>query len=251
MKKTSSLLVVLMLMLASFAAGLEYPRGDVDQDGTVSISDVTTLIDYLLTGTWPDEHEWVDLGLPSGTLWATCNIGASSPEDYGDYFAWGETEPKEVYDWRSYSLCGGSQVSMKKYCTKASFGYGGYVDNKTELDPEDDAAYVNWGPSWRIPSVAQSQELFNCLSGWSQRNGVNGLLFTGSNGATLFLPAAGCRIENTINHGFGCYWLCSLDIDTPSKADYLDFTSRSIDWNTAGRYNGYPVRAVRVSSNLH
>ena len=109
MKSISSILLVLLLMLASFKAGLEYPRGDVDQNGIVSIADVTCLIDYLLSGTWndepvtpPDEHEWVDLGLPSGTLWATCNVGAENPEYYGDYFAWGETDPKDYYNWSTY-----------------------------------------------------------------------------------------------------------------------------------------------------
>ena len=106
MKKISSLLFVSLLMLASFTAGMEYPRGDVDYDGQVSIKDVTCLIDYLLNGTWgdepvtpPDDHEYVDLGLPSGTLWATCNVGANAPEEYGDFFAWGETEPKDLYEW--------------------------------------------------------------------------------------------------------------------------------------------------------
>ncbi|MBR4828363.1 MAG: hypothetical protein IKZ92_00985 [Muribaculaceae bacterium] len=109
MKKFSLLFAVSMLMLASFTAGVEYQRGDVNYDGQVSISDVTCLIDYLLTGAWPeepvtppDDHEYVDLGLPSGTLWATMNIGANAPEEFGDYFAWGETEPKDDYSWTTY-----------------------------------------------------------------------------------------------------------------------------------------------------
>ena len=126
MKKISSLLVVLLLMLASFTAGVEYERGDTNHDGVVNIADVTCLIDYLLNGTWPDDpvtppddHEWVDLGLPSGSLWATCNVGANSPEEYGDYFAWGETESKEVYNWETYKWCNGDWDTMTKYCTKA------------------------------------------------------------------------------------------------------------------------------------
>ena len=110
MKKSIFSLFVLSLMLTSFtaAADVDYQRGDVSHDGRVSIDDVTCLINYLLYGTWPDDpvapdnHEYVDLGLPSGTLWATCNVGADSPEDYGDYFAWGETESKEVYNWSTY-----------------------------------------------------------------------------------------------------------------------------------------------------
>ena len=162
MKKFSSLLFVLLLMLASFTAGMEYPRGDVDYNGKVNIADVVTLVDYLLTGTWdepvtpPDEHEWVDLGLPSGTLWATCNVGADNPEDYGDYFAWGETEPKVIYNWSTYKWCNGSVNTMTKYCTDSGYGT---VDNKTELDPADDAATVNWGTSWRMPTLEQLDEL--------------------------------------------------------------------------------------------
>ena len=125
----------------------ESTRGDVDGDGKVGIADVTALIDYLLSGTWGDEssdaHEWVDLGLPSGTLWATTNIGATNPEDYGDYFAWGETEPKDVYDWSTYKWCNGSNTTLTKYCTSSSYGYIGFTDGKTELDAGDDAAYVN------------------------------------------------------------------------------------------------------------
>ena len=99
-----------------------------------------------------DGHAYVDLGLPSGTLWATCNVGASSPEEYGDYFAWGETEPKNDYNWSTYKYCKGSSTTMTKYCTSSSYGT---VDNKTELEPSDDAATVNWGSNWQMPSLEQ------------------------------------------------------------------------------------------------
>ena len=183
-------------MLASFTAGVEYQRGDLDQDGIVNIHDVTFLMNYLLEGTWPDEpvtppdnHEWVDLGLPSGTLWATCNVGANAPEEYGDHFAWGETSPKEVYNWSTYQWCNGSMFTLTKYNTQSSLGM---VDNKTELDPEDDAASVNWGPSWRTPTTDQQKELIDKCS-WARttQNGVHGFRVTGPNGNSLFLPAAG------------------------------------------------------------
>ena len=80
------------------------------------------------------EHEWVDLGLPSGTLWATCNIGANAPEEYGDYFAWGETEPKDCYNWSTYKWCNGDYDRLTKYCTESDYGYNGFTDGKTELD---------------------------------------------------------------------------------------------------------------------
>ena len=154
-------------MCCSLAANAQdYSRGDVNHNGNVSISDVTCLIDYLLNGTWPDDHEWVDLGLPSGTLWATCNVGADRPGDFGDYFAWGETTPKQSYSWENYKWCYGYSSTLIKYCTNSSFGYNGFVDNKNELDPEDDAAYANWGPSWRMPTYDQAARLYEVLA-WS------------------------------------------------------------------------------------
>ena len=253
MKKFSSLLIVLLLMLASFRAGLEFPRGDVDQDGRVTVGDVTCLIDYLLNGTWgdepvtpPDEHEWVDLGLPSGTLWATCNVGADNPEDYGGYFAWGETDTEDYYDWDTYKWCDGTMYSITKYCIHSEYGT---VDNKTELDPEDDAAYVNWGPSWRIPTTEQQQELVNnCTWTWTTRNNVKGQLVTGPNGNTIFLPAAGYRCFWSLNDAGtrGYYWLRSIYPSYSDGAYLLYFTSAYADSDYYRRCNGQTIRPVRV-----
>ena len=106
-------------------------------------------------------HEYVDLGLPSGLLWATCNVGATSPEDYGDYFAWGETQPKDTYEWSTYQYCNGSYNTLTKYCSNSSYGYNGFTDNLTTLLPEDDAATANWGGNWRMPTKEEFQELYN------------------------------------------------------------------------------------------
>lgn len=260
MKKISSLLVVLLLMLASFTAGVEYQRGDVSQDGQVNISDVTCLIDYLLTGTWPDEpvtppddHEWVDLGLPSGTLWATRNVGASTPEDYGDYFAWGETEPKDYYHSDNYKwFVEGSGIDywITKYCNDSIEGYNGVVDNKMELDPEDDAAYVNWGPSWRMPTKEQQDELReSCTWTWTTLNGVNGYQVAGPNGNTIFLPAAGYRHVHLLSSDGtnGYYWSRTLYPYTSFGAYYLRCFSTNVGWDYTRRSNGFSVRAVRVS----
>ena len=134
---------------------------DVNGDGEINIADVNAVIGIILEGTSvSEEHEYVDLGLPSGTLWATCNIGASTPEDYGDHFAWGETAPKDYYDWFTYKWYNGSYGTLTKYNTDS---YYGTVDNKTKLDSEDDAAYVNWGPQWRMPTVEQQKELIEKL----------------------------------------------------------------------------------------
>jgi len=224
---------------------------DVNGDGNVTAADVTALYDYML-GNVPsgDEHEYVDLGLPSGTLWATMNVGANSPEEYGDYFAWGETTPKDYYDWSTYKWCMGSEDTMTKYCTKSSYGYNGFVDNKTELDPEDDAAYVNWGPDWRMPSLEQIHELMdNCTTLWTTRNGVNGRLFTSNiNGASLFLPAAGCRWGSDLDEaGTGIYWSRTLEDSVyPSDAWILYVDSGSVTWGNYIRNCGRSVRAVRV-----
>ena len=256
MKKISSILLVLLLMLASFTAGTQYPRGDVDHNGSVNIADVATLIDYLLTGTWedapvtpPDTHEYVDLGLPSGTLWATCNVGATAPEEYGDYFAWGETEPKDVYKWSTYKWCNGSYNTLTKYCTNSSYGT---VDNKTELDPEDDAAYVNWGSSWRMPTYDQQTELrTECTWTRTTQNGVNGRLVTGPNGNTLFLPAAGYRYDSSLNSAgsWGDYWSRTLHSGSPYNAYGVYFNADGVYWGNYGRNDGFAVRPVRVSQN--
>ena len=116
------------------------------------------------------DHEWVDLGLPSGTLWATCNVGANSPEEYGDYFAWGETQPKEYYDWSTYQYCNGSHYMLTKYCPTSGYGYNGFTDNLTILLPEDDASTVNCGSDWRIPTSEEWRELFSyTTSTWSTK----------------------------------------------------------------------------------
>ena len=196
---------------------------------------------------YPDNHEWVDLGMPSGTLWATCNIGANKPEEYGDYFAWGETVPKDVYDMDNYKW---------PYYSKYND-----TDMKTELELEDDAAYMNWGAQWRMPSLEQFDELCNsCSCRWTQRNGVNGQLLTGPNGNTLFLPAANIRCETALSEtgSRGCYWsrmrytmLPGDFLDGSNYPVHLEFSSD--DWRTCSRlpyrYFGLSVRAVCVSKN--
>jgi hypothetical protein len=225
-------------------------NADTNRSGSVSIADVTSLIDYLLSGYWPWwEPEYVDLGLPSGTLWATCNVGANSPEEYGDYFACGETEPKEEYTWENYQWCNGSDTTLTKYCTNSIWGYQDFTDGKVELDPEDDAAYANWGSSWRMPTVEQLNELIdNCSWTWTARNGVYGRLFTGPNGNTLFLPAAGHLGNNMLRsaNSDGLYWTRSLGSGEAYYALALSFYSGGKQWWNIRRYCGLSVRAVRV-----
>ena len=247
-------------LLSPNTTQINVTNADTDKSGGVNIADVTALIDYLLQGYWPVEepwNEWVDLGLPSGTLWATCNVGASAPVQYGDYFAWGETAPKDYYGWSTYKWCNGRESTLTKYCFDSSYGYNGFTDGKTELDPEDDAAYVNWGPSWRMPTFEQLYELYEkCTSVWTTQNGVNGRLFTGPNGNTLFLPAAGYRcIESLYQVGScGYYWSRAIGsytyyIPKPKEACFLNSFQWGLNLNYITRYNGFTVRAVRVSQN--
>jgi len=213
-----------------------------------------------------DNHEYVDLGLPSGTLWATCNVGADSPEEFGEYFAWGETEPKYDYLWDNYKHCKGSETTLTKYCWYSSNGYNGFTDNKTELDPEDDAATVNWGSRWQMPSQQQMEELM--LGGyvgitWTTQNGINGMLFTSySNGKSIFLPAGGFRSSYGVSNGgshngspdgvsgnvnfAGDYWSRSIDLNKDYEPYYKNFWS-NYEFGMAlyGRYAGRNIRPVR------
>ncbi len=224
---------------------------DVNGDGEINIADVNAIINIILNLVVEEEHEWVDLGLPSGTLWATCNVGASNPEELGSYFAWGETATKDFYDWSTYKWCNNNYMKMTKYCTVSNYGNDGFVDNKTELDFEDDAAYVNWGPSWRIPSYEQFEELCtSCTSLWTQHNGVNGLMFTGPNGNNLFLPATGMLWGKGLGGvgADGYYWSRTL-YNYPNDALILIFKSNVLSyWDCSYRSIGLTVRAVRASN---
>ncbi len=196
-------------------------------------------------------HEYVDLGLPSGFLWATCNIGANAPEEYGDYFAWGETQMKTTYNWSTYQYCNGSQNTLTKYCNKANYGYNGFTDNLTTLQLSDDAARANWGGNWRMPTKEDFQELYNNTTvTYTQQGGVNGLLFTAANNNSLFLPAAGGRSGDEPYDAGDCghYWSSSLNTGSPSEAWQFFFGFFGSDYFNVTCYNrdnGFTVRPVR------
>ena len=194
-------------------------------------------------------HDYVDLGLPSGTLWATCNIGASKPEGYGNYYAWGETSTKSTYNWSTYKYANGAYDKLTKYCNKSDYGNNGFTDNLTALQSGDDPAASNWGSGWRTPSKAQWDELLsNTTNQWTTKNGVKGRQFTSKkNGQTLFLPAAGYRWDSELLSAgsSGDYWSRSLDTDYPSSAWYLNFGSDDCRMNISNRDLGFSVRPVR------
>ena len=210
---------------------------------------------FAVSCTKPDvEHEYVDLGLPSGTLWATCNIGATTPEGYGDYFAWGETKAKSVYNWEKYKYAKGyfdEYPLLTKYCTDDYYGNYGFEDNLTLLQPGDDAATANWGRDWRTPTLEDWVELReNTTRIWTTQNGVDGKLFTGPNGNTLFLPAARLQKEDTnFNYSFGSYWSNTLKEWSPNCAIIFTFEERESDYEISSYYRcyGLSVRAVRCA----
>ena len=171
-------------------------------------------------------HDWVDLGLPSGLKWATCNVGASTPTEYGNYYAWGEATTKSSY-------------------TESTYTYS-YSSNPTTLPSSADAATANWGSGWRMPTYDELNELQNnCTVTWTTQNGVNGRLFTGPNGNSIFLPAAGYRKGSYLyNAGFGFYWSSSLYAGDTRYAWYHVFYPNSYLISYVYRYYGQSVRAV-------
>ena len=192
-------------------------------------------------------HTYVDLGLPSGLLWATCNVGANSPGEYGDHFAWGETEIKSEYDWNTYQYCDGSYNTLTKYCSNSSYGYNNFIDNLTTLLPEDDAATANWGNVWRMPSQEEWQELLDNTTGtWTTQNGVYGMLYTATNCNCLFLPAAGdCYESSLYNMGnYGGYWSNSLAAGSQTGAWSFGFYPSNYYMGGYYRCCGISVRAV-------
>ena len=170
-------------------------------------------------------HEYVDLGLPSGTKWATCNVGATSPKEYGDYFAWGETKPKNTYTVETYM----------------------YFSDPATLPSTADAATANWGAGWRMPTEVEWEELKSkCKWTWMS----NGYKVVGPNGNGFFLPAAGYRRDSDLNYAGsdGYYWSSSLHADGPGNAWYLYFNSGYYGMYGSGRFVGQSVRPVCVSA---
>ena len=214
---------------------------DIDKDNQLSVADITKLISMIYSEPCVFDnngHAYVDLGLPSGALWATCNVGASAPEETGSLFAWGETEPKETYSWETYKFTDGSKptssnASITKYGVTGNYGV---VDNKVTLEAADDVAVASWGGDWHMPTNEDFQELLdNTTQLWTKLNNVRGYLFTGTNGNTMFIPEG----EN------GC-WSSSLLTSGGhgTNADQLDYNSTDIGVSGGLRYKGYPVRPI-------
>jgi len=259
------------LSLVAFAScsddDKDSPSSENGENGNGNVSAVSVFKSGTENG-----HDYVDLGLTSGTRWATANVGAKTPQDYGNYYAWGETTTKEVYNWENYKYANGEYDQLTKYCNSSSYGNNGFTDSKTTLDLSDDAAAANWGGKWRMPTVAQQEELLDqCYWVWTESyNGsdVKGYIVykakTSSDkgvkiyegetpsssyklsDAHIFLPAAGCRFGGDLRSAGsdgGC-WSSSLSTGVPSSAWYVFFSSDGV-YNYYGvRYIGWSVRAV-------
>ncbi len=279
-----------------------YQLGDVNHDGTITMADANVVVNYYLAKDKPSDfdvtaadvngdnditmadanmivnmylnggssqtdgqtvegHEYVDLGL--SVKWAKCNVGAENPENYGTYFAWGETEPKDNYSWENYKWCNGSQTTLTKYNIDSDYGT---VDNLTTLEIADDAAAANWGGAWRMPTYNELSALLDsCYWEWTTNYNSKGSGYivykvknpddmgvkktqgsTVTTSATyslsdahIFLPAAGFREDAYlyVQSMYGYYRLASLDENYPSSAWYAYFGSGSVG-RGGGRYGG-------------
>ncbi len=231
--KNFKFLAALCCMLAVFTA---CEKNEPNDNGVGSVS--------AATGT-EKGHGYVNLGLPSGTKWATCNVGATTPEEYGNYYAWGEITTKESYGKSNYKWSTGPYYLTSDYYTITKYNTDdryGTVDNKIVLDLEDDAAHVNWGGAWRMPSYEDWKELFeNSTWTWTTLNGIEGYIVKSKiNNKSIFLPAAG---YSSYDGYYGMYLSSSLE--SPYNAWHVYFCSDGVYWGGDFRYRAYSVRPVR------
>ena len=234
---------------------------DIDGDNVLTIADVTALIKISNSGASGsvNSHEYVDLGLPSGALWATCNVGAATPQEPGELYAWGETETKEEYSWATYKWCNGDAVNstnqnLTKYCDRGGYGW---LDGKITLELDDDVAHMKWGGRWHTPTREEFQELLdNCTFEWvwtDEREEIRAFKVTGKNGNSILLPAAGYVKNLNVKSNYFTYWTSSLWMsDIPSNnhcnngcslKHYYD-GEHTAELGGEGRRYGYAVRPV-------
>ena len=191
-----------------------------------------------------NEYKFVDLGL--SVKWADRNVGSTSPEQYGSYFAWGEVAPKDVYYWASYIHCNGSSFTITKY--NLQLHYGNTIDHRIILEKVDDAAQINCGKEWRIPTKEEWEELEkNCNWTWTLMNNTYGYhINSKKNGNTIFLPAAGFQYADNIKsiNSYGYYWSSSLDQKSSCDAWFIQFNKSKIKINSDSRDCGQSIRAV-------
>ena len=228
-KTLKTIAAIMMMALAVIAAGCgskssikdtknaEVENTNVENEAVADPGEVKNVAE----GDDYNGHAFVNLGLPSGTLWSTVNIGAEWPEEYGDYFAWGEISTKNYFDWSTYDYSTGNNHYLTKYCTVSSYGR---FDNKVYLEVCDDAATEIWGEGWCIPTKAQWEELRRYTSRTiTYEHGVQGMRFT-RYGESIFLPFAGCYWEDELmdKGDDGYYWSNQIERDSPDCAWYFE-----------------------------
>ena len=227
----------------------------------------------------------VDLGLPSGTLWASCNLGGTNAWDYGDYYAWGETALhytgsvgtwktgfEDGFTWDTYKFAANRYTSLTKYCSSAAYGKDGYTDALTKLELADDAAQAVWGNEWVIPTIKQWIELSKeCYWKWTdnynnkgkkgyvvykvknvsdkgKKSGGSQASYSTSTDTHIFLPASGCCVGTGIQqrNKYGYYWSATLDKANPSFSYEVFFENNSVkDNDISRRYDGQSIRPVK------
>ena len=247
MRKRSLLRLCLCLVVALFELPL-MAQGVVvyKKDGThvkFAYEEIDSIVTYNVGENVEDEPvtppaadtRAIDLGL--SVKWASCNVGAESSEEYGDYFAWGETSPKSSYTESNGATYGLSTSTLKSR---------GIIDASGNLTAAYDAATANWGGSWRMPTLTEMNELIDkCSWSWTTQNGVKGYKVTGPSGNSIFLPAAGYRLNSSLSDAGsrGYYWSATPYSDSNS-ACYLGFYSDYYGWSISSRYYGHTVRPV-------
>ena len=227
MKKITLLLISLLMLSTLVTAQKKLCIHKISGDKIEFVASDVAYIDFEdeVPSIDANGHEYVDLGLPSGTLWATMNVGADSPEDYGDYFAWGETTTKLIFSSANYTN----------------------VSNISPLPLKNDVANVILGGDWRMPTKEEQDELrTKCTWTWTTQNGANGYIVTGPSGKSIFLPAAGFRANSDLKNvgSWGCYWSSTLYQDRVGNAFILAFLSNNVAWSATDCFGGLTVRPV-------
>ena len=241
------LLYAIAMIIACGPANAQINEFDVNKDNQVNTADVVAIYTYIIKGhneapkaylTCPDNNHphMIDLGLPSGTLWACCNVGASQPEDYGNYFAWGETSGKSIYNANTYTYYN---------------SYSGFVNIGSDIaGTVYDVARERWGVKWQMPDYTQIHELvdnvraYNVTGKWTTSRGVYGIELKGANGGRIFIPASGSRLDGQIlsQGSWGYFW--SSKYHQGSYSYFVKFSDNRFDWDVDTRSKGYPVRPV-------
>ena len=242
MKRNSLILIILFAATIAGAQTINlhmkngmvvnYNSSEVDY---IDFSESSSTVSYTSCPDGNHPH-LIDLGLPSGTKWACCNVGANSPEQYGGYYAWGETVEKSSYGWSNYILCDGTEST----CHSIGSDIAG---------TNYDVVHVKWGESWVMPSYSQFEELIEkCTTEWTSLNGINGYTFTGPNGSSIFLPASGYYGfgDKFFEGSVGLFWSSTYNSSNKDLARYLRFDSGRLTLNYyLSRNSGQPVRAIQ------